>query len=132
MIRIVKASAGSGKTYRLALEYIRLLLSSRERLAYRSILAVTFTNKATDEMKRRIVKELHVLSRDPEKSPYLSSLVPGVIATKSELQKKCWFILTAILHDYTAFAVSTIDKFFQRTLKAFSREIGQFRSLRQG
>ena len=128
MMKILKASAGSGKTFSLTKEYIKLLLQSDEPDAYRHILAVTFTNKATDEMKRRIVKELHVLSRDPEKSPYLGSLVPGVIATKSELQKKCWFILTAILHDYTAFAVSTIDKFFQRTLKAFSREIGQFTS----
>ena len=70
MIQIVKASAGSGKTYTLAREYIKLLLKSTEAAAYRHILAVTFTNKATDEMKRRILDELFLLSTDPEKSPY--------------------------------------------------------------
>ena len=128
MIRIVKASAGSGKTYRLALEYIRLLLSSRERLAYRSILAVTFTNKATDEMKRRILKELHCLSAHPEESPYYREFVPSLFSSPEALQERAATHLYAILHDYTAFAVSTIDRFFQQTLRAFSREIGQFAS----
>ena len=58
MIRILKASAGSGKTHNLAKTYIQLLLRSQERFAYRHILAVTFTNKATDQMKSRILKEL--------------------------------------------------------------------------
>ena len=128
MMKILKASAGSGKTFSLTGEYIKLLLQNDEPDAYRHILAVTFTNKATDEMKRRIVRELYVLSNDTDHSPYLGALVPSVVATKTELKKKCWFILTGILHDYSAFAVSTIDKFFQRTLKAFSREIGQFSS----
>ena len=57
MIKILKASAGSGKTYNLAETYIRLLLSDEDPTAYRHILAVTFTNKATDEIKRRILKE---------------------------------------------------------------------------
>ena len=76
MIKILKASAGSGKTYNLALEYIRLLLLSPERFKYRSILAVTFTNKATDEMKRRILKELFILSTRPEESDYHDVFVP--------------------------------------------------------
>ena len=58
MIRIMKASAGSGKTFNLARKYITLLLGKQDRAAYRHILAVTFTNKATDEMKNRILKEL--------------------------------------------------------------------------
>ena len=97
MIKVTKASAGSGKTYTLAKTYISLL---RKELDYRHILAVTFTNKATAEMKERILK---YLSEDP--------------AQKDKL--------TEILHDYSAFSVSTIDKFFQRALKAFAREIGQ-------
>ena len=97
MIDVKKASAGSGKTYTLAHTYIDLLADD---LAYRHILAVTFTNKATAEMKERI---LHYLSEDPEK--------------RSKLVR--------ILHDYSAFAVSTIDRFFQRALKSFAREIGQ-------
>ena len=70
MLKILKASAGSGKTYQLAKEYIRLLVKEPVPDAYRHVLAVTFTNKATDEMKSRILKELYKLSKTPEKSPY--------------------------------------------------------------
>ena len=101
----MKASAGSGKTHALAGHYIDLLMHSDDRYAYRHILAVTFTNKATAEMKARILRDLHVLSRT---SP------------------KAGRILTDILHDYGAFSVSTIDRFFQQALRAFSREIGHF------
>ena len=128
MIEIMKASAGSGKTYRLARKYISLLLESSDRYAYRHILAVTFTNKATDEMKERILKELHVLSVTPEESDYHDHFVPSVFPSDKELQQKAETVLHDILHDYSAFAVSTIDRFFQQTLKAFSREIGQFAS----
>ena len=128
MIEIMKASAGSGKTYSLARKYISLLLGSSDRYAYRHILAVTFTNKATDEMKERILKELHVLSVSPEKSGYHDFFVPSVFPSDAELQQKAETVLHDILHDYSAFAVSTIDRFFQQTLKAFSREIGQFAS----
>ena len=124
----MKASAGSGKTYSLARKYISLLLESQDRYAYRHILAVTFTNKATDEMKGRILKELHVLATDPFRSDYYDFFVPGRIASGAELQKKAGTVLSDMLHDYSAFAVSTIDRFFQQTLKAFSREIGQFAS----
>ena len=78
MIRILKASAGSGKTYNLAREYIRLLLEKKDPQAYRHILAVTFTNKATDEMKGRILQELHLLARDPSASPYFADFIPSV------------------------------------------------------
>ena len=73
-IKILKASAGSGKTFALAKEYIRLLLQSGDPYAYRHILAVTFTNKATDEMKGRILKELDILASNPEKSSYLADM----------------------------------------------------------
>lgn len=124
----MKASAGSGKTWNLARKYIGLLLKSRDRFAYRHILAVTFTNKATDEMKGRILKELHLLASDPSVSGFRSSFVPSLFKTDAELQKKAESVLRDILHDYSSFAVSTIDRFFQQTLKAFSREIGQFAS----
>ena len=128
MLKILKASAGSGKTYNLAREYIRLIVGSNQPDAYRHVLAVTFTNKATDEMKRRILKELYTLSTTPEESPYLKDFVPSVQPTVSALQKRAAHQLSAILNDYSAFAVSTIDRFFQQTLRAFSREIGQFAS----
>lgn len=125
MIRIMKASAGSGKTFNLAKTYIRLLLTDEERYSYRHILAVTFTNKATDEMKSRILKELHLLAKSPKESPYFEELV-SAFESENELRKRAETVLCDILHDYGAFAVSTIDRFFQQTLKAFSREIGQF------
>lgn len=127
MLKILKASAGAGKTYQLALEYIRLLVREPDPLAYRHVLAVTFTNKATEEMKSRILKELDTLAEKPEESQYLEELLKecGSIQT---LQKRAGTQLSGILNDYSAFAVSTIDKFFQQTLRAFSREVGQFSS----
>lgn len=107
MITLQKASAGSGKTHSLASKYINMLLKSKDKDEYRHILAVTFTNKATDEMKQRIVENLFN-SDDPK-------------------AKEC---LYSILHDYGSFNVSTIDKFFQSTLRAFAREIGQFNNWR--
>ena len=127
-LKIMKASAGSGKTYSLARKYISLILESQDRYAYRHILAVTFTNKATDEMKGRILKELHVLATDACKSDYYDYFVPARIDSGEKLQKRARIVLSDMLHDYSAFAVSTIDRFFQQTLKAFSREIGQFAS----
>ena len=104
-MKILKASAGSGKTYQLSHTYIDLLLASREPHPYRHILAVTFTNKATAEMKSRILRDLAELAKTDPRARDL---------------------LTDMLHDYGAFAVSTNDRFFQQALRAFSREIGQF------
>ena len=128
MIKILKASAGSGKTYNLAREYISILLGSSDRHAYRHVLAVTFTNKATAEMKSRILRELYVLSTAPEFSGYFGDFVPVPCKDAATLQARARRILVDILHDYGSFYVSTIDKFFQMTLKAFSREVGQFAS----
>ena len=124
----MKASAGSGKTYNLAKTYISLLLGNEDRYAYRHILAVTFTNKATEEMKSRIIKELHILATDPVSSDYHDDFIPSLVSDDASMMQRASSILRDILHDYSAFAVSTIDRFFQQTLKAFSREIGQFAS----
>ena len=125
-LTVYKASAGSGKTFTLATEYIRLVVDNP--LCFRNILAVTFTNKATEEMKCRILKELHTLAADPWNSTYIEDLVPDPVSSPEELQRRAFRALSNILHDYSAFAVSTIDRFFQQTLRAFSREIGQFSS----
>ena len=111
-VAIVKASAGSGKTYRLTQDYLGLLLEG-DPLRYKHILAVTFTNKATEEMKSRVIKALHQLSRsnDPQ-APQAADA------------------LRRMLHDYGCFSVSTIDKFFQTVMRAFAREIGQYASYR--
>lgn len=128
MIDILKASAGSGKTWNLARYYIRLMLEKRDPFSYRHILAVTFTNKATDEMKDRILKELHKLATEPSTSDYYNDFVPAIYPDAESLSKASGDLMCNILHDYSAFAVSTIDRFFQQTLRAFARELGHFSS----
>ena len=121
MLSIYRASAGAGKTHRLTGEYLLLLYSQTN--AYRRILAVTFTNKATDEMKGRIVEELFNLASD-KKSDYMSLLMTHYGLTEEQVRKQAKRIMIAILHDYSAFNISTIDRFFQQTMRAFTREIG--------
>ena len=118
---LIKASAGSGKTHRLTGEYLRLLFSGENQ--YKHILAVTFTNKATDEMKSRIVKELHTLSTGKE-SDYLEKLIKEFRISENQIRERAKSILESILHDYSAFSISTIDRFFQQTMRAFTREMG--------
>ena len=120
-LHVIKASAGSGKTHRLTGEYLYLLFSKPNN--YRHTLAVTFTNKATDEMKLRIVEELHRLASG-EKSSYLKDLMQDFSLNEEQTRAKAQSILEAILHDYSAFSISTIDRFFQQTLRAFTRESG--------
>lgn len=120
-LHVIKASAGSGKTHRLTGEYLRLLFSGPQR--YRHILAVTFTNKATDEMKSRIVKELHRLASG-EDSAYLHALMQDFAMDERSVRVQAKTILENILHDYSSFSISTIDRFFQQTMRAFTREMG--------
>lgn len=120
-LHVFKASAGSGKTHRLTAEYLCLLFSSP--YAYRHILAVTFTNKATDEMKTRIIDELANLAKG-DKSDYIELLKKEYSYNEEQVRKEARDILIRILHDYSSFSVSTIDKFFQQTMRAFTREIG--------
>ncbi len=125
MLNIYRASAGSGKTFQLTKDYIFLLfdaLANNPR-PHRRILAVTFTNKATDEMKSRILKELHQLSLG-EKSDYRTDLMTEYTLTENEVNVRARKILTSILHDYSSFSISTIDKFFQQVVRSFAREIG--------
>ncbi len=120
-LRIYKASAGSGKTFRLAVEYLKIALSSEWN--YKHILAVTFTNKATTEMKYRVVQELYKLANG-EQTAYLDVLKTEMGLNEVELEARAQKCLKRILHDYSRFSISTIDSFFQRVIKAFNRELG--------
>ena len=120
-LTIYSASAGSGKTYRLTEIYLSHLF--RSKFSYRNILAVTFTNKATAEMKSRILDHLHRLA-DGEASDYLPGLIRSTGRDEAWIRKEAGEILNSILHDYSRFSVSTIDSFFQKILRAFIREIG--------
>ncbi len=121
MLTIYRASAGAGKTHKLTGEYLMLLFSQPG--AFRRILAVTFTNKATDEMKTRIVQELYHLAGG-HKSDYLLQLSSFYSLTEKQVRELAKKILIAVLHDYSAFNISTIDHFFQQTMRAFTCEIG--------
>lgn len=123
MLTIYQASAGSGKTYTLAKRYISLLLSQRQPHAHRSILAVTFTHKATNEMKNRIIKELHALGCGAP-SAYRQDLMQENHCDAPEIDRRAAMALTDILQDYSHFAISTIDSFFQQVVRSFAREIG--------
>ncbi|MHA7128143.1 UvrD-helicase domain-containing protein [Algoriphagus namhaensis] len=119
---IYKSSAGSGKTYTLTTEYLKLAL--RAPHAFRQILAVTFTNKATQEMKERIIEELNRLRTEVRPSEKMDSELMRALEVEEEgLKLLAQQTLTAILHDYGRFAVSTIDSFFQKVVRAFAREI---------
>ncbi len=119
-LTIYGASAGSGKTFKLAGIYLSLLFSSRYN--YRKILAVTFTNKATAEMKNRILDQLYCISSG-DKSEYLPDLIKETGKTENVLRKEAGEILFAILHDFSRFSVCTIDAFFQKVIRAFAREL---------
>jgi len=120
--KIYKASAGSGKTYSLVYEYIKILIENPNE--YKHILAVTFTNDATEEMKTRVLNQLKQLSTDPEKSPYLDQLEKDTGAEPFHIGKRAAEALGNILHDYSNFNISTIDTFFQKILRAFAKDIG--------
>lgn len=121
MLTVYRASAGAGKTHKLTGEYLTLLFAGPG--AFRRILAVTFTNKATDEMKTRIIDELYKLASG-KRSDYVDLLKSAGAQTEEQVRKQASKILIDILHDYSAFNISTIDRFFQQTMRAFTREIG--------
>ena len=119
---VYKASAGSGKTFTLAVEYIKLLI--KNPYAYRSILAVTFTNKATTEMKERILGQLYgIWTGDKESAPYLSKITEELKQTDEEVRKACGKALELMIHDYSRFRVETIDSFFQSVMRNLAREL---------
>ena len=124
--KILSASAGSGKTYRLAYKYVHDTIKYfyEKPHLYRAILAVTFTNKATEEMKSRILKEINDIVQKTAKSSYLKDLKRDTGLTEQEIIKRAKITLSRILHDYSRFTILTIDKFFQRILRAFIKELG--------
>ena len=121
---VYKASAGSGKTFTLAVEYIKHLI--RNPRAYRQILAVTFTNKATTEMKERILQQLYgIWIGDPDSTPYRNRIIEDLRGNVSaeELRSRAGMALQYMLHDYSRFRVETIDSFFQSVMRNLAREL---------
>lgn len=124
--KIYNASAGSGKTYTLVREYLKIILSSNKNWAYQQILAITFTNKAVNEMKQRILESLFAFSKvsDFEQAqPLFKDLCLELKITPSELKIKSNSLLKEILHNYAFFDISTIDKFTHRLIRTFAKDL---------
>ena len=128
--RILTASAGSGKTYSLAREYIYNTLRNQPGATdadfnpniYRTILAVTFTNKATEEMKSRILSQINNLATG-QKCEFLEDLIQMTSLSEPQLRERALQVRSAILHDYSRFSILTNDTFFQRIVRAFAKEL---------
>ncbi|MCK7589403.1 UvrD-helicase domain-containing protein [Subsaxibacter sp. CAU 1640] len=123
---IYNASAGSGKTYTLVMEYLKILCKSKSNLAFKNILALTFTNKAVAEMKERIVKMLMQFSDEQilsSSNPMFEELQKVLNMDALSLHQKSKHILLNIAHNYASFDVSTIDKFNHRLIRTFAYDL---------
>ena len=121
-LHIYKASAGSGKTFTLAVNFIRLLIEQPEN--YRHILAVTFTNKATAEMKQRILSQLYGIAHGLKSSEaYYEKVQEATGMEEALIRQRALQALSMLIHDYSHFRVETIDSFFQSVLRGLAREL---------
>lgn len=120
---IYDASAGSGKTFTLVKEYLKLCLGHTEPHRFKEILAITFTNKAAAEMKSRILRVLQALSSGSAEP--MSEVLEAELALSPQLlQERAQAVLRAILHHYAAFSVGTIDQFTHRLIRTFAPDLG--------
>ncbi|HQK39351.1 MAG TPA: UvrD-helicase domain-containing protein [Flavobacterium alvei] len=124
---IYDASAGSGKTYALVKEYLKIILVAPKNDAYRNILAITFTNKAVHEMKSRIVGNLSEFAKDEPSQKAQDLMQDLVVETELsiiQIKTKSQQIIKHIIHNYAAFDISTIDKFTHKVIRAFAHDLG--------
>ena len=123
---IYNASAGSGKTYTLVKEYLKILLSSNDNFTFKNILAITFTNKAVAEMKLRILDALKRFSDEPiltSNDNMFLSICLELEKTPEQIHKKAKAVLDTLLHNYGAFDISTIDGFTHKIIRTFARDL---------
>ena len=123
---IYSASAGSGKTSTLVKEYLKIILDSRHSGKFRQILAITFTNKAVNEMKVRILDSLFSFSRTDRlenRSHLFGEICQELRLAPDELKAHSGRVLRELLHNYAFFDVSTIDKFTHRLIRTFARDL---------
>ncbi|AEH00795.1 exodeoxyribonuclease V subunit beta [Lacinutrix sp. 5H-3-7-4] len=124
--QVYNASAGSGKTYTLVKEYLKILFSTSSNYQFKNILAITFTNKAVGEMKARILEMLNVFSSTHnlnEPHAMFFDIAQELEMEHKALQKKAEIILQTIMHNYAAFDISTIDGFNHRLIRTFAHDL---------
>ena len=130
-LTVYKASAGSGKTFTIAVEYIKLLIN--DPLCFKNILAVTFTNKATEEMKLRILSQLYGIWKNlPESETYTKAVCDSLGISSSMASFRAGRALNYLVHNYNYFMVETIDSFFQSVLRNLARELDLTANLKIG
>jgi len=121
--QVYNASAGSGKTFTLVKEYLKVLLNSNDIFHFQKILAITFTNKAAAEMKARVLDSLEAFSKG-EKSDLFTIISKEISIDKSTIQERSKKILKVILQNYSAFSITTIDSFTHKIIKSFAFDLG--------
>ncbi|MEQ6125124.1 UvrD-helicase domain-containing protein [Pseudotenacibaculum sp. MALMAid0570] len=121
--QVYNASAGSGKTFTLVKEYLKIILSSEDVFLFQKVLAITFTNKAASEMKERVLKNLKEFS-DNKENTLSTILLEETGIDKTVLQKRSERIVSAILQNYSAFYITTIDSFTYKIVKSFAFDLG--------
>ena len=121
--QIYNASAGSGKTFTLVKEYLKILLKSDDIFIFQKVLATTFTNKAAAEMKQRVLNNLKEFS-EGKQSPLFTILKYETGIDSNIIQKKSEKILQVILQNYSAFYITTIDSFTFKIIKSFAFDLG--------
>lgn len=128
-LTVYKASAGSGKTFTLAVEYIKLLI--KNPWSFKNILAVTFTNKATEEMKQRILSQLYgIWKMLPDSDVYMKAVTTDLGINDNTASRQAGIALNNLVHNYNYFRVETIDSFFQSILRNMARELDLTANLR--
>ena len=122
--QVYNASAGSGKTFTLVKEYLKILLSSENIFTFQKVLAITFTNKAAAEMKERVLKSLQSFSND-DANALKEIILEETGIDQPTLKKRSEKILQAILQNYSAFYITTIDSFTYKIIKSFATSSNQ-------
>ena len=121
--KIINAGAGSGKTFSLVLEYLTFLINPKLELNHKSLLAITFTNKAVNELKSRVLNKLFILKTNPSKEEVITNHLKNELKiTDEEIKIRSSLILKKIIYDYGSFDIITIDSFTHRIIRTFSRD----------
>ena len=120
---VYNASAGSGKTFTLVKEYLKVLLSAEDIFTFQKVLAITFTNKAAGEMKERVLFNLEEFA-DGKENELFRIICNEITVDKPTIQQRSKKILDVILQNYSAFSITTIDSFTHKIIKSFAYDLG--------
>lgn len=122
-LKVYRSSAGSGKTYTLVKEFLKLCLNQRNAFAFKEVLAITFTNKASSEMKKRLIETLDETVNSKELPSIAKDVCLELNIDEAKLKESCSKVLTSILHNYGSLSISTIDKFMHKLIRSFSYDL---------